>query len=716
MKNRSNESINSFIHKRSEHYFIEFGDIVAATVMQARFVYILFTVICISSALHVRATQSLVEALLVTPFLILLLLTHSVFFKIPAIARRKHVITVPITIAFYLGQLGGVYGATQIGEKSDGGTLVLAYLLTGFIVAHPRILTALALHVGICSTFYAAMFALNPVFARECIVYTVEGIIFGGVLNYVMSFIYRFKYYFTQQNRDMAAILDNIQIGIFSLSQPSLDIDDSYSYHFSKIFAAGDERQELNLRKLIFQRSSLNPDQVHIVQGILANVIGEDALTFELNRGQLPQRFSIQRDGQTVHLSVEWDPILDQHGRVQKVLVACKDVTDMQNLEREKASQEKRQEKIWRVINAESRRMRVFFSSSRTMVAAMKQHLLQLVTRSGESDEQLRAILFTLHSLKGNARSLDLSDLASLIHGLESALAEFMKSTRTAKKLSDIQTLFEEMVACLDEYSGIHNTFSANSLGERGLLSAPMSLLNKIALHFIHQTPLHEEDVKEVLGLSFMSMEDVFQEASHVAKGAARELGKKPPQLVSSGLEGVWTSMECGRTLLDALSHMMRNSLDHGIEDDKERVRSGKAEQGRISFACHLRQHVLEIVVGDDGRGLALTSIKETALKTGYIQPDVPYSDQQIAAIIFCPSFTTSKELTQVSGRGVGMAAVDSLLKSLEGSIEVEFTDHNLGGSYRNFELRLTLPKRHFVFRSSTVAVGPTTVKLTAAS
>lgn len=123
--------------------------------------------------------------------------------------------------------------------------------------------------------------------------------------------------------------------------------------------------------------------------------------------------------------------------------------------------------------------------------------------------------------------------------------------------------------------------------------------------------------------------------------------------------------------LADPIVHLLRNSLDHGIESAAERIASGKSTKSTIELsAAHAGTEVL-VSIRDDGRGLNAERIREKAISMGLISSEVTLTDQQIHQLIFEPGFSTAQTITQLSGRGVGMDVVRRTIDSLRGRIDV---------------------------------------------
>ena len=141
--------------------------------------------------------------------------------------------------------------------------------------------------------------------------------------------------------------------------------------------------------------------------------------------------------------------------------------------------------------------------------------------------------------------------------------------------------------------------------------------------------------------------------------------------------------------LADPLVHILRNAIDHGMETEAERAPTGKAKIGRIELSAEQAGAEVLIRVRDDGRGMDPLRIRAKAVAQGLIAPDAQLTPSQIFALVFEPGFSTAEQVTEVSGRGVGMDVVRRTIESLRGSLEI---DSALGqGTTVTLRLPLTL-------------------------
>ncbi len=179
------------------------------------------------------------------------------------------------------------------------------------------------------------------------------------------------------------------------------------------------------------------------------------------------------------------------------------------------------------------------------------------------------------------------------------------------------------------------------------------------------------EEVRDAaLGLRMVPIGATFGRFQRVVRDLSLELGKKI-ELVINGAE-----TELDKTMVDRigdpLTHLVRNSLDHGIEPTEERLAKGKSAVGQLTLDAYHESGSIVVEVRDDGRGLDRDKIVAKALARGLIPSAEGLSDQDIYKLIFEPGFSTADQVSNVSGRGVGMDVVKRSLEALRGTVEVD--------------------------------------------
>jgi two-component system chemotaxis sensor kinase CheA len=177
-------------------------------------------------------------------------------------------------------------------------------------------------------------------------------------------------------------------------------------------------------------------------------------------------------------------------------------------------------------------------------------------------------------------------------------------------------------------------------------------------------------DLQEsVMSIRMIPMSVVFNRFPRMLRDLAAKLGKK----VDFVTQGEATELDKGlvEKITDPLTHLVRNSCDHGIELPAERLAKGKPEQGTITLAASHQGGSIVIEVRDDGKGLSREKLIKKAREKGIDAPD-SMSDQDAWNLIFAPGFSTAEVVTDVSGRGVGMDVVRKNILGLGGTVEID--------------------------------------------
>ncbi len=206
------------------------------------------------------------------------------------------------------------------------------------------------------------------------------------------------------------------------------------------------------------------------------------------------------------------------------------------------------------------------------------------------------------------------------------------------------------------------------------------------------------------ISIRLVPVSTTFGKFRRMVYDLSSELGKAVAMETRGG------ETELDKTVIDRLNdpimHIIRNAIDHGIESPEERIASGKPPKGNILLAAeHSGTNVL-IRISDDGAGLDPVLIRKKAVSSGMIPPDAPLSENELFSLIFIPGFSTVGEISEISGRGVGMDVVKRCIENLRGSVEISSKKGQ--GTTVTMKLPLTLA----IIEGLLVEVGPTSYVL----
>lgn len=334
------------------------------------------------------------------------------------------------------------------------------------------------------------------------------------------------------------------------------------------------------------------------------------------------------------------------------------------------------------------------------MIKVPSELLERLINLAGETSiargrlgEQVNDVHFsldememTVERLQEQVRRLDMETEAQIIHRQEQMESEGAEGFDPLEfdRYSQLQQLSRALLESASDLVDLRNTVLDKSRDMETLLiqqsrvntELQEGLMRSQMVHFARMVPRLRRGVRQLCG----------------------ELGKDVDFKVYNA-EGEMDRRVLER-IIPALEHMLRNAIDHGIEAGDQRLAAGKAAQGEVSMRFSRQGGDVVITISDDGAGIDLEAVRKKAERLGLVDADTSLSERQLLDFIFHAGFSTADNITQISGRGVGMDVVHSEIKQLGGSIEVS-TERGVGS---RFEIRL--PFTVSVNRALMVSVG----------
>jgi two-component system chemotaxis sensor kinase CheA len=267
--------------------------------------------------------------------------------------------------------------------------------------------------------------------------------------------------------------------------------------------------------------------------------------------------------------------------------------------------------------------------------------------------------------------------------GDQGARAE--KEKKEVKKPSQTIRVESEKVDRLINLMGelvINQAMLAERIGQAGFGNA-----SPAALALVELQNLTREIQSGVMAIRAQPVKPVFMRMSRIIREVCNATGKK----AMLELEGEHTEVDTTviEGLIDPLTHMIRNAVDHGIEDPETRQTKGKPPQGTVKLSAYHSSGRIVIEIKDDGAGINRERVLGKAIEKGIVARDAKLSDDEIDNLIFAPGFSTAETITDVSGRGVGMDVVRQSIQSLGGRVNISSDPGQ--GSLFSMSLPLTL-------------------------
>jgi HPt (histidine-containing phosphotransfer) domain-containing protein len=502
-----------------------------------------------------------------------------------------------------------------------------------------------------------------------------------------------------RQTRDIKAILRNIKQGIFTIENENetLKIGQQRSSFLSNIIP----ENTVSFTDFMHKSTHLSNDQISQISETIKASQNEDEINFDCNRHLLPREIEATiNDGERI-LEIDWSPMLSPQKTVERFLISLRDVTELRELQTE--SRDQREdirilEELLKIPESRfkrfTRRVHEYLSQNSILIESMKD--------DSDSDRQeiIRQLFINMHTIKGTARSLHLQAIAAISHEVEQHYAQLKEDARKVQA-DHLDEQLKTVHHTMTRYEELGRVKLGWQLDDEQIKVSRKTLMNAIrAIASLDQNKLHDTktlsaELLEVATtfetLSRSSLEDILNDMCSGLDSIARDLGKAPP-LVHIDSSGFMLSDEGHDLIQAAFTHILRNAIDHGIEDPSIRKLSNKNPQGQIKIIARQCGDVLQLRCGDDGRGLDLEAIWNKAAASGIVSGPKPTKSADIADLIFHPGFSTKDRATEISGRGVGMDAVRTYLKRRGGDAQVELLADENGLSLVQFQLIITMP------------------------
>jgi cytochrome b561/HPt (histidine-containing phosphotransfer) domain-containing protein len=480
----------------------------------------------------------------------------------------------------------------------------------------------------------------------------------------------------SQKTADVNAMLNNMNLGVSTVI-PGNRIHPEYSHHLRTIFQI-ENFADRNVVDCLFARSSLGTDAKDQVAVALGSILGEEPMMFEFNSHLLPREMEIEaEDGTRKTVQMEWSPIVGENSTVDKVLIISQDVTRLRELEKNSAQQKDELDAISRIIRISIGKFNEFFESTGQFIAANR----RLIDAAGPGGPELIAELFrNMHTIKGNARMFEFTRLTNAAHEAE-------RSYDRLRQDPTVPWVSAELHAELDavaEAAAYYVKLSEETLGRKGRASDLLTTRGAFvgndelaqlrslaaALPDAYAGGLNDRLRRCINALGLIPLPRIISGSIDSLASVCSKLGKPVPEVAIDDADIAVTS-PFAEALKNSLIHILRNSLDHGIETPAERVLAHKPPQGRITFACVRDGDGVELRIGDDGRGLALHALYARGLAAGDYAASAAPSRAELAESIFRSGTSTAAQVTEISGRGVGLDAVRVFLREQGATIRV---------------------------------------------
>ncbi len=502
-----------------------------------------------------------------------------------------------------------------------------------------------------------------------------------------------------EQTRDIRSIMEHIPLGVFAIQGSNFTIHKDYSQYLEHIF----DSQELSGRELLpllFADSLLSGDDKQQVGAALDTMIGESSINYPVNEHILPKAISkVKADQPRQEFELSWNPIIDDEDRIGKILVTLNDVTEIRKLQTDAKQKTEELQLISEILAVKPKNFANFMQSSFDL-AEQNRRLIVGYADGQNSMESLKIIFMNLHTIKGSGRTLGLRKLAEAFHIIEQAFVHITEGKVGTENVNAMREALLQGDQTLNEYqrTAREKLGRSNAEGNRLTLAASQAMpafdslknfLNKASPDACAMlAPVYQLLQSNLFSPMRELMQDIFSSTLSIAK----DLGKPLPSFAIE-LPHLAIDTRLEEMMHHIFMHLIRNAMDHGIESSVERERQGKPAAGMLRLHGEVLPQFLRMRLEDDGRGLDISQLKALAMSKGYLAEGAEVKKEDIARVIFEAGISTAKSVTEISGRGIGMAAIQKYLKDIGGYISLDFNSQDLKlDGFAGFAFNIDLP------------------------
>ena len=441
-------------------------------------------------------------------------------------------------------------------------------------------------------------------------------------------------------------ILQNVKDGLFLIDR-EYRIESQYSAALETILSESD----LSKKSFIdYIKEKVDSEVVNNTEQYLEILLNQDIdediiselnpltqIEFQFNSGNI-EKYT------TKHLAFDFRRI-KENGRAIRIIATVSDVTEkinlMRNLEESKEENKRKMEMLLGVLNVDPTMLKEFIKTVQNEMDHI-QNIVKDFNIKSIIVEKIEEIYRSIHTVKGNANMLELDFIANKAHAFEETLEELKKKPEIGSKelhvlideIESIQDMHSEVKEIINKISNIHEQFRPKRGYENKMLIKSLTRLVK-------------------------SLGDKH---------------KKQAKLIIDNYNGDIMPYKHRLLIRDVLVQLVRNSMVHGIEDNKIRKSAGKEKIGKIEISNRQNGKYIAICFKDDGCGLRIDKLREKAKASGKWRAEEieSWTDEKLSEIILESGITTAKSIGLAAGRGVGMNIIKSKVTNAGGKIEIE--------------------------------------------
>lgn len=465
-------------------------------------------------------------------------------------------------------------------------------------------------------------------------------------------------------------LLNNAGQGFLSFGH-DLYVDEEYSSECSRIF--GQEIAGQRFTDLILPGDD---EQKQFMENALLTIMREDdELRREVYFSLLPEELMI--NDRNIHL--DYKLILNSQTEEDRIMIILTDITEQRQLELHMEQERKLLKMVVKIV-AYNNDFQEYRSDYQNFCSNT---IWELLGSDRPREEIFAEIYRQIHTFKGGFAQLEMTNLVEQLHQCESQISAIQDELLEMSE-HQVKTFFASLN--MVDWMADDLALLEDILGKQYLEQDNLVVIDEAQLLEINQkmvaclSPwecnLLLPDLKQLM---FRPMRELFKSYPETVARLAERLNKSIIPVEILGGE-VPVDTKRYHDFCKTLIHVFRNAVDHGLEPAEERIAGGKDEYGTVSCEILQNEDSIVVIISDDGRGIDVEYLKKRALEEGICDQETlaGLSPQEALQLIFADNLSVKDEITSISGRGIGLAAVKEELDKLGGSVEI-FSQAGMG-------------------------------------
>lgn len=481
-------------------------------------------------------------------------------------------------------------------------------------------------------------------------------------------------------------ILDHMQQAVCSFGS-EMKLNSDFSPYSKEIY--GDKCSEgSDIIEYLFSNTDLDETAVASMKFYFNGVFGMAKLQWKISSVDFVKECRIKSPKGRIDIQLQYFPHFDSSGKLEKISVVTSDITAVKKAQKEVSRKQKEMEKIFALLEVPEGIFNQYMDETAKLFDRIKSDMKSLRTVKGDEYLPIVTRMFRdVHTIKGNSRLFNFNFIHNVSHNVETYLSD-LKNKNIEFSKESVVTLTEKLMEINEEiysYTSLRRDILGRGERDHALNVMYRMQWTKSLLHqFAYYLREPRYDIQETVRLQWelnralesfnrASIMDYISRYDTMIEDLGATLGKKFTPL-RHDLDFRYFDSSILSIINDIIVHCIRNACDHGIELPKLRVEHGKSEEGSIYIRSREADGMIVITIEDDGQGIDPGKVASRALALGFIDESKLKSMNNIEKmdLIFHPGLSTNQEVTEVSGRGVGMDAVRASVEEMGGAISVD--------------------------------------------